>query len=402
MNSSLGRQDLSDDIVQALAQIARYLDEYRVDVLLVAGDLFSERSRDEGLNRAFEQIGNLFGSFVARGGTILCVAGNHDAELKFEMLRYATQLGAGNAPGRFVLAGNPQSAFVDDAQGNRVQFALLPYPTPRVYLKTSKGEPPLYETLEEKNQLIQARFALELDAMAHSFDPNLPSILVSHVHVRGAQTHSLYQVSESDDVVFEPSQIPSNWLYAAYGHIHKPGSVGGRENVRYSGSPIALDAAERFDFKSCVLFDVLDNKRISEIQLLPLDGPKIHVFDIDLERDGAETALARFVDEIKPRDLVKYTLRFDASKTNRQTIALARAILERGPGRIYALREEPVDAETGGAPVVLEAASSKAPDVGEVVRDYLTKNLPQNADFDPILNLAERLLASGIHRTSSE
>ncbi|MBW3636667.1 MAG: exonuclease subunit SbcD, partial [Armatimonadetes bacterium] len=240
MNTTLGRQDLSAPIVAGLEIIAQYLEEYAVDVLVVAGDLFSERSRDEGMREAISQIHRIFGPFVARGGTILAIAGNHDSELRFETLRDALRLGAGDAQGRFILSANPQFLVLPDSRGARVQFALLPFPTPRCYLPGTT-----FSTLEEKNRLVQAGFADALEQMRENrLDPALPAVLVSHVHVRGAQSHSLYKISESDDVVFEPSQIPLDWAYAAYGHIHKPGeAVAGMGHVRYAGSVVPLDAA---------------------------------------------------------------------------------------------------------------------------------------------------------------
>ena len=45
MNDVLGRVDRTEDIFRCIEKIAPYLDERAVDVLLVAGDLFSERSR---------------------------------------------------------------------------------------------------------------------------------------------------------------------------------------------------------------------------------------------------------------------------------------------------------------------------------------------------------------------
>ena len=92
MNDALGRVDRSDDIFAVIAQIAAYLDEYDVDVLLVAGDLFSERSSREQLRRAISRLRELFTPFLLRGGTIVAISGNHDSETFFETLRDALDL----------------------------------------------------------------------------------------------------------------------------------------------------------------------------------------------------------------------------------------------------------------------------------------------------------------------
>src|SRR5436309_3125735 len=97
MNDTLGRVDRSDDICRALERIAGYLEEYAVDVMLVAGDLFSEPARPERMRAAVAEIRRIFLPFLERGGTILAISGNHDSEVFFETLRDAFDL---VAPGR--------------------------------------------------------------------------------------------------------------------------------------------------------------------------------------------------------------------------------------------------------------------------------------------------------------
>ena len=119
MNSWLGRVDLSDDIKAALREIAGYLEQHRVDVMVVAGDLFSERLRDSGMHDAISAIREIFGPFVERGGAIVAVAGNHDAELKFETLRQTLALGQGS--GRFVITANPLLRLLTGPDGEQVR-----------------------------------------------------------------------------------------------------------------------------------------------------------------------------------------------------------------------------------------------------------------------------------------
>ncbi|HEX8465625.1 MAG TPA: exonuclease subunit SbcD [Abditibacterium sp.] len=388
MNTSLGRQDLSPYIVAALETIADYLEKHRVEVMVVAGDLFSERSRDEGMREAIAQIHRIFGPFVARGGTILAVAGNHDSELRFETLRDALRLGAGDDFGRFVLSANPQTLVLRDQRGDAFGFALLPYPTPRAYLGGVE-----FSSLEEKNRLVQAAFAAKLDEIAAQLPPQLPAILVSHVHIRGAESHSLYQVSESDDVVFEPSQITHRWCYAAYGHIHKPGAVGA-PHVRYSGSVAPLDAAERFDHKSVVLLDVSPQGQI-ETQILPLPRVPMHQITLDCAQNEPQVELQRWRDEIPDCSLalVHTTLRY-TPKTH--SISALRREIEAAFPRWYGRVEEKIGVELAPRPLELPGEAAVNPlssDVPTLVRNYLQQRLEPNADRDAILAIAEELLS---------
>lgn len=396
MNSVLGRQNLSALIVRSLEKIAFYLDEYAVDVLVVAGDLFSERSRDEGMREAIAQIRRVFGRFVARGGKIVAVAGNHDSELRFETLRDALQLGAGEGEvGSFLLTANPGFLALE-ARGASVQFALLPYPTPRCYLAPGVA----FASLEEKNRLVQEGFAGALQRIRRELDPARPAVLVSHVHVRGAQGHSLYKVSESDDVVFEPSQIPTEWVYAAYGHIHKPGeAVAGAPHVRYSGSVVPLDAAERFDRKSVVLLEVGPRGERQQ-QLLALPPVALHQITLDCVAHSPEAELARWRDQIPDASeaLIHYTVRY-APQTH--SLAALRGAIERVFPRWYGRSDEKVGVELAPRPLDLPdltpARAHPNPlsgDVPSLVRDYLSRRLQPSADRAAVLQLAEELLAA--------
>jgi exonuclease SbcD len=394
MNTTLGRQDLSSYIVKALEQIAVYLEQYEVDVLIVAGDLFSERSRDEGMRQAIAQIHRVFGAFVARGGTILAVAGNHDSELRFETMRDALRLGSGNGMGRFVLTANPQFLVLTDKAGLQVQFALLPYPTPRSYLPGIS-----FSTIEEKNRLVQKGFAEALQEMRENrFDPNLPAVLVSHIHVRGANSHSLYKISESDDVVFEPSQIPTEWTYAAYGHIHKPGeAIAGVPHVRYSGSVTPLDAAERFDHKGVVLVEIGPQGERT-LQILPLPLVSLHQITLDFTTNTPEAELAKWQSIIPDaaEALVHTTLRYRPQEYS--GVAL-RAQVEKLFPRWYGRSEEKVGMELAPRPLEVGAeteqpANPLSGDVPSLVRDYLRHRLSEHDEREAILGLAEELLAT--------
>ena len=249
--------------------------------------------------------------------------------------------------------------------------------------------------MEEKNRLLQTRFGEALADLESQLDPDAPAVLVSHIHVRGAASHSLYNISESDDVVFDAAPVAARWIYAAYGHIHKPGeAVAGAPHVRYSGSPIPLDAAERHDQKGCVLFEIQGGKRVGDIQILPLSGPRLHQLTIDLTQESPAVAIERWKNEVKPGDLVRYTLAYNPAAGH--NIYAIKAQIAASLGRIYGQDEEIRGADIGHAPAVLEAGRAAA-DVPTLVRDYLARNLSQNSERAAITALAEELLASNAH-----
>jgi exonuclease SbcD len=384
MNETLGRVDRSEDICRSLERIARYLDEREVDVMLATGDLFSERSRPEQMREAVGKIKEIFLPFLERGGSILAISGNHDNEVFFATLRDALDLAApGRAgAGRFHLASDPEIVRIADDAGEAVQFVLMPYPTARAYLS---GETAAYRTVEEKHSAIQQAFTRTLYGFMMRLDPKLPVVLASHVHVRGVSVHTLYKISESEDVVFEPGNIPTNWAYVAYGHIHKAQSLSaGAEHIRYAGSIERMDVAERDDEKSVVLVEVTPSGLAGPPELLPLEPTPIYSVEI---RDPEEIGrlAGRYPDA--SRALVAYTLHWEPGRHDRD--ALARSVQDVFP-RWYSRRfkragDDRAEVETG-------AAVAAVHDVANNVREYVGANAPPG-ERDELLGLAEALLA---------
>ena len=66
LNHRLGRIDRNDDICRSLERIAGYLEEYHVDVMVVAGDLF-DRARPDEHRQGVATIREIFLPFLARG-----------------------------------------------------------------------------------------------------------------------------------------------------------------------------------------------------------------------------------------------------------------------------------------------------------------------------------------------
>src|SRR5438270_427607 len=143
LGDRLGRIDRTDDLRRAVERVAGYCASEKVDVLLVAGDLFSELAGPDGLRDAIRHLQEVFQGFLRDGGTVLTLTGNHDKESFCQTLRHAMSLAspipsrAGSLcqPGRLYLATEPTLLrLADRAHCAQYQFVLMPYPTPTRYL----------------------------------------------------------------------------------------------------------------------------------------------------------------------------------------------------------------------------------------------------------------------------
>ncbi len=94
LGDRLGRVDRTDDLRKAVERVAAYCKSENVDVLLVAGDLFSELARPDGLRDTIRHWQEVFAEFLEGGGTILTLTGNHDNENFCRTLTHAMDLAA--------------------------------------------------------------------------------------------------------------------------------------------------------------------------------------------------------------------------------------------------------------------------------------------------------------------
>src|SRR4029079_2841279 len=269
LGDRLGRIDRTEDLRAAVERVGDYCRTEAVDVLLVAGDLFSELARPDGLRETIEHWQTVFRDFLARGGTILTLTGNHDNENFCRTLTHAMTLaaptlgevGEREQPGRLFLATEPTLVRLKDPRdGVDAQVVLRPCPTPTRYLRDEAAQ--RYSSPEEKNQRLMTAFreALRTIRGHERFDPNTPTVLAAHVNVSGATVGpSLFRIAESDDVVIAAEDVPADFAYVALGHIHKPQALGGREHVGYSGAIERMDLGEANDDKSVVVFDLGPN-----------------------------------------------------------------------------------------------------------------------------------------------
>ncbi len=396
LGDRMGRIDRTDDLRRAVERVAAACAEEKVDVLLVAGDLFSEMSRPDSLRESIEHLQATFEKFLLDGGTIVAITGNHDNENFCQTLRLVMNLAAPASgglgevcpPGRLYLAANPTFLRLLDRDGRPVQFVLMPYPTPTRYLRDAPAT--RYGSLEEKNRHLQTAYAQALrDFQQHPrYDAAQPTVLSAHVHVQGARLPTLFRISEQESIIFAEDDLPTNFGYVALGHIHQAHCLLGMEHVRYSGSIERLDLGERFDDKSLTLFNLGADGKAHDIETRPLPSAPMYDLEIFSPKDELPALPDNYPEA--ERALVRYHLRYKAGEDNLHEVLTE---LDRIFPRWY--HRSWTEAGELGPSLALAGPGAGHKSFHDTVVDYLKEELVnhEDAERDAVVRLAEELIA---------
>jgi DNA repair protein SbcD/Mre11 len=387
------RIDRTYDLQSRVERVAELCDEHAADVLLIAGDLFSDQATVDQMTEALVHLRTTFTPFFKRGGTILAITGNHDRDGKINAYRTGMTLAVPvlgrdeNLPsGRMYLVNGRALATLVGANGQRVQFVLVPYPNRSRYELPQTG----YTALEEENRLLRKAVADWIGEISSGpqFDPTLPTVLAAHLHVRGGEVHSLYQLTERDDVLFDFADLNPGWAYVALGHIHKPQALNGQHNVRYPGSLDRLDRTETHDDHGVLFVEVGKTGLVRDPERLQIPATPFHTVVLD----DPETELPTLADRYPDREtaIVHVIVNPTSTGPSRDEIdrQLRRLFPRLHPPIIWSRAQEASDS-VQSSPINPRAGFATT------IRDWLTDQLKDDRDKDELMAMAEAFLVEG-------
>ncbi len=318
LNLKLGKVDRTESLRRRVEEVAAVCKREAVDVLVVAGDLFSERpevtSRVNEVADSLRHLRAAFARFFADGGIVLAVTGNHDQDGRvrphLEVARAgldvtAPPLARGGyfQPGKLYLL---DTAFVgrvrDRRDGFDVQFALLPFPGLSRVLTGAETK----TTAAELNRPVAEAVAGWIRDLPQQpgYDAGLRTVLVAHLNVTGADVgRGLFHRAGGDtEVTLDDGALPTGFDYIALGHVHKPQCLRGLSHVRYSGSLDRMDFGERDEEKGVVLVEIGPGGRVREPEFVPITPTAF----VEATITSAETAAAELAAQVTdPSAVVK-------------------------------------------------------------------------------------------------
>lgn len=257
LGKSLGDFDLIEDQKYILNQILELIDKESVDAVLIAGDVYDRAVPSEAATRLLDLLLN---QLASRKVKTFMISGNHDSD---ERLNYGSALFERNDI--YISAkyrGNLDKYVIGDGDAE-VNIYLLPFvKASHVKHYFPKAEIQTYED------------AVKVILENADIDSEKINILVAHQFVagkgedpalsgsEGAGTQSVGLVEKIGYDCFD------DFDYVALGHIHSPQRIG-RDEVRYSGSPLKYSLSEVNNEKSVPIITI-DEKNHVNIELFPL------------------------------------------------------------------------------------------------------------------------------------
>jgi exonuclease SbcD len=250
-----------EEFASFLAWLAAAIEQYAVNALLVAGDVFDASAPS---NRAQE----LYYRFLCQVAASSCcrhvvvVAGNHDSpsflNAPKELLKALDVHVIGNA------STSPEDEVLllrDERGAPELIVCAVPYLRDRDIRVAEAGESP-----EDKERKLVAGIRDHYAAVTalaekkrQEFGAALPIIGMGHLFAAGGQTvdgDGVRQLYIGSLAHVATGIFPACFDYLALGHLHVPQRLGGSETRRYSGSPLAMGFGEAGRQKSVCLVEL--------------------------------------------------------------------------------------------------------------------------------------------------
>lgn len=253
LGKMLGDVDRAGEHSVVLDALFQMVQEHRVDVLLVAGDVFDSAHPPQSAVRLyFDFLTRIYRHTQCQ---VVITAGNHDSPAQIDAPRQALHALRVHVVGALPDEVSACVLPLPSAEAPQVVIAAIPFLRDRDLRTGQIGQSAeeIQSALRDGLRRVYQRVA---EATESWQSQAVPVIAMGHLTVLGASTSD----SERDIHVGGLGSVgvdvfPAGFSYVALGHLHRPQSVGGADHVRYAGSPLALSFSECADSKEARLLD---------------------------------------------------------------------------------------------------------------------------------------------------
>ncbi len=268
------------DFLSTLDKVVDYALESKVDLVLFCGDAYKSREPSQTQQREFAQRINRLST---SGIPIFLLVGNHDLPNAIGKAT-TTEIFHTLAVKNVYVSNRPDIYQIPTSSGI-IQVASLPWLRRSALLSREESK---NLDLDQIKQRLQQVLTNVVTAHASKLDPTLPSILVAHVWVSGAQIGSERLMTIGQEPVLLPGNVANPAFdYIALGHIHRHQVLSSNPPVVYSGSLERLDFSDEEDDKGFYLVEIetdkqTDKRRVS-FEFHPVTGRRFLTINTNIE-----------------------------------------------------------------------------------------------------------------------
>lgn len=272
-------QSMLADQAYILEQLIEQVEEYEVDAVLMAGDLY-DRSLPpkEAVSLVNQTLSRLINELEV---PVFIIAGNHDSNERIEYL-------SGVAEAKQLYMEGTLKAYTRKVSLKEADIYMMPY-ADHVLIRQALDQPEI-RTIEEA---VAAQ--VEQITSSDEFDRSRINMVMFHGYVISGSRTSLVE-SDSE----RPLSIgTAEWIdqsifdafdYVALGHLHKGQKVGSNR-IRYSGSPLKYSKSEATHQKKSFIIDIdHDSLEVTPVPLIPKRDMRIvrGAFDDLMQQDWSD------------------------------------------------------------------------------------------------------------------
>ncbi len=242
-----------------LDHLLTLIQSHAIDLLVVAGDVFDSANPPQS---ALAQYYGFLTQLSTTGCAALIVGGNHDSPATLDAPRGLLQ----------ALRITVQGAAVSDPAAAVIAYpdavlCAVPFLRERDVRSAQAGQTH-EEVVSAMREGIRSYYQNVL-AAAQAIAGERPIIATGHLTAIGVTSASSERQIHIGNLAAVGADCFAGFAYTALGHIHRPQNVGGRETIRYSGSPIFLAFDEAATAKQVLVIDPQPGSAVN-IQVLPL------------------------------------------------------------------------------------------------------------------------------------
>lgn len=261
LGRTLHGYSLIEDQAYMLDQLIEYMIQEKIELLIIAGDVYDKSLPNEEAVALFNQfISQVIGRLEI---PTVIIAGNHDSNTR---IHFGSELFASK---HLYIVGECEKGYqqVTIEGSETIDVYLIPYMEP-AYVREIAGDGTI-KRHDDAMRYLTRQIEKEKNDRA--------TLLVVHAFVAGGDLSDserrLCAVGTAEMVgadCFKP------FTYTALGHLHKPQAIGS-EHIRYSGSLLKYSISEANQPKCFVKLEIVDGKltTLEEVSLKPKRDLKI-------------------------------------------------------------------------------------------------------------------------------